>query len=88
MFAVGATLDKSQYTVPWKAVWFLGAAHAFAAFCNRIDMCDKLSLGFTGSNPRHITDPFRDERGCIELNCPNQLSSVPVDFPSGPRERL
>src|SRR6266487_4382098 len=31
----GATLDPSQHTVPWQAAWFLGAAHACAAFCNR-----------------------------------------------------
>ena len=24
------------------------------------DMCDKISLGFTRSKPRHITDPLRD----------------------------
>src|ERR1043166_1580643 len=51
-------------------------------------MCDKLSLGFTGSKRRHVTYPLRDKRGCIALNCLHQLSCVPVDFPSGPREKV
>src|SRR5215813_12981887 len=42
---------------------------------------DKLSLEFADAKSHRSTDPLCDKRGCIELNCSNQLSS-------GPRERL
>ena len=49
---------------------------------------EKIRLAVQCCHDRPKTYPLRDKRGCIELHCPNQLSSVPVDFPSGPREKL